>query len=244
MAICQTSNGSCSSCCGLYNLDFSQEERKKWLDSSTKKFLQLDLTDSLSVYRYRQSVEPDLRIKSILEDVYVCPFLGWLDVEKSKTGCLLHPEGSPHQMTGNLDHPLSHSFYGEKICQNYDCISKSKDLPFDWNLIRKKSDDPFLYGRLVSNHNLLSVLNIILENEKCSIEQLLPIIEEYVEKFPVPVTSFEMPLSLDYYTRDELWDVLGTLFDKDSYGKRAFVITKKGQKTGQSIQLQIEKNYS
>ena len=241
MAICQESHGSCSACCGLFNLELSEKERKKWLDRSTEKFLQLDLTDSMSVYRYRLSVEPGLRSKSILKDVYVCPFVGWVDIDKTKTGCLLHPVGSPDPTTKNLDHPQSHSFYGETICQNYNCVSKSKELAFPEDISEQTKTDPFLYGRLVSNHNLLSVMRVITKDEKYPIGHLLPIVLTFVKKYPVPVTSFEMALTLGFYTPDQLWHVLGTLFDRNSYGKNAFVLTEQGQKIGEIIRLEAEK---
>ncbi|MES0490364.1 MAG: hypothetical protein ABUK01_10255 [Leptospirales bacterium] len=239
MGLCQGPDGSCSSCCGLYNLDFSVKEREKWLTTSTNNFLQLDLTDSLSVYKYRLSVEPSLRLKSILNDVYVCPFIGWVNGEKTRSGCLLHPEGSPHPTTDKLDHPQSYSFYGQSICQNYNCSSKSKVLPFTWKSLWQKNIDPFLYGRVVSNHNLLNVISEITQNKKYSVQNLLSIVLKYAEKYPVPVTSFEMTLSFGFYTPDQLWDVLGTLFDKQSYGKNAFVLTKEGKKIGSSIRSEM-----
>lgn len=116
-------------CCGVFNLDFSDAQREQWLQQNTKDFLQLSLSDKKSIHEYRVQKEKLIETHRIKKDIYVCPFVGF--IEENRGGCLLHPLGSPHPQIKLLQHPQNFSFYGESICQNYLCATAENKMADD-----------------------------------------------------------------------------------------------------------------
>ncbi|MCS6971813.1 MAG: hypothetical protein NZL89_02215 [Leptospiraceae bacterium] len=145
-------HNSCSACCGLFNLPFSEHERRLWLKKNTEEFLALDISQSETIVAFRQGKEKELLPQRIRQDIYVCPFVGI--VSGKKIGCLLHPKGSPHPQIQLWPHPQNFSFYGESICLSYDCLVKERMLyRADFFLWAKKAD-PLHYSRLACDHLL------------------------------------------------------------------------------------------
>lgn len=76
--------------------------------------------------------------------IYVCPFAGFLD--SSKTGCMIHPLRTGISGLQNV------SFYGETICQSYNCPAQEKpDATRYLDLVEKYSTGFLSYGRFVSD---------------------------------------------------------------------------------------------
>lgn len=146
---------SCSACCGIYNLAFSPKELESWLLENTKIFLSLSLKNPREIYAYRKLREEKIEPYRIDKEVYVCPFVGY--VESKKTGCLLHPQGSPHPEISLWENPQNFSFYGASICQNYNCVAKERRLADIFCDILPEE----IYGRIVCRADILSYLKYI-----------------------------------------------------------------------------------
>ncbi|MDH4263422.1 MAG: hypothetical protein OEV78_10305 [Spirochaetia bacterium] len=260
--LCFNGFASCSACCGLYNIDLNQNDKKKWLIENTQNFLRLDLNDRTQVLKFRNAGEDHLQKLIIKADVYVCPFMGFIEAMPDKIGCLLH-DGSPHEQVKMIESPLSFSFYGESVCKAYDCINKqymnemlahknSNDLSVElldrmytsFNDVLRSNfiDNPglFTYGKFISNHNLWAACVKIVEKNPGSEKNLMSYVIKNLDKKEIPVTSFEMPISFDFFTDEEIWHVLGTLFSSEGYIFDAFKITQSGKDDGEKLKVQIQ----
>jgi hypothetical protein len=185
---CFDEKQSCSACCGLYNLKLSDSERRAWVDENTRHFLALDIARAETIVAYRKEREAVTLPQRIRDDIYVCPFVGF--TSGSKTGCLLHPQGSPHPQIGLWPHPQNFSFYGEGICLSYDCLAKERKAYradfFAW----AETATQFQYGRLASDHTLhrtLAALPLIGADLAGFYTKLAGLYEEH----GVVTTSFE-----------------------------------------------------
>jgi hypothetical protein len=149
---CMGEAKSCSACCGLFNLKADDQDRRAWVTANTEKFLALDISSAANIVNYRKERESETLPNRVRDDIYVCPFIGF--VAGDKTGCLLHPQGSPHSQISLWQHPQNFSFYGEGICLSYDCLAKERQVYradfFRW----AESSTVFDYARLASDHTL------------------------------------------------------------------------------------------
>lgn|GEM_PF-2483333 len=259
--VCYGEKTSCSACCGLNNLALTGGEKIQWLSKNTREFLELDLLNSKEVLKFRYCGEESLKKLMIRGDVYVCPFLGFTGGITGQTGCLLNPLGSPHPRIGQCQTPQHYSFYGERICQSYDCIAKqtlgTAMVKEEGDLYRRmfsflgiQLDDknyevsspainPLTCSKFIANHNLIAVYRKIVEKNPAMEKPLLEIILRSLEITEIPVTSFEMPLTLDFFTDEQLWYVLGMLFQPQGYIFEAFQITREGIDKGNSLKSEL-----
>lgn len=162
---CQRKAHSCFSCCGLWNLKNPQatdrtEFLKSVLEHRTKKLESLrhkSNYDHIRLVEYRKDQEmQESEYARNDPQIYVCPFLGYLDETGLKIGCLIHP-----QRTGRKDSQNA-SFYGATICLNYDCSAKESDVKARYSSwLAEQFTDTFLYSRILSD----SVLYRLLERE-------------------------------------------------------------------------------
>jgi hypothetical protein len=260
--VCYGEGISCSACCGINNIGLTGDEKKKWLHENTNRFLNINVLDSHEVLNFRHSGEEFLKKIMLRTDVYVCPFMGFTGKTGRQTGCLLNIGGSPHSQIRETEAPQHFSFYGESICKSYDCLGKQSihtailqdDGAFYRRLlaflgarldaaeydINPQKFDCLLYNKFISNHNLVAVYQkIVCQNPKLEKALLVNIIQK-LENTEIPVTSFEMPLTLEFFTDEQLWHVLGTLFRPEGYIFEAFEITPLGIEEGNQIKLASE----
>ena len=237
MNYCYNRNNSCSACCGFSNLKLSHEQKKAWALENTEAFLSLDITNAKNLVAFRKEGEEYLLNKRYRDDIYVCPFVGLVDEDKSKTGCLLHPQGSPHPDIGVWPHPQNFSFYGESICLAYDCPSKeSKSL----DSLRDLVIPEHLYALIASNRNLILAFEKLTSSDKCDKEKLWMAILAYLESESIPVTSFEIHFK-ELEESSEPWYELGSLLDKNAYVYDTITMTELGRRIGESLQKRSKK---
>ncbi|GAB4437294.1 MAG: hypothetical protein OHK0011_20350 [Turneriella sp.] len=181
---------SCSACCGIYNLDMTADERGRWIEENTRQFLALDLSLTENIVRFRRKRESVTLPHRVREDTYVCPFVGFVDNGTLRTGCLLHPQGSPHPQIGLYAHPQNFSFYGEGICQAYDCLAKERSVHrldfFHW----AENADLAAYGRLASDHTLHRSLALFAP-ANADLAPFYGLLARAYERYRVVTTSFE-----------------------------------------------------
>lgn len=162
--------------------------RRAWIAENTKTFLALDISKAETLVSYRKEREAVTLPQRIRDDIYVCPFVGF--TSGNKTGCLLHPQGSPHPQIGLWEHPQNFSFYGEGICLSYDCLAKDRRAYradfFRW----AETVSAFEYGRLASDHTLHRTL-AALPFKDIDLGGFYTELASYYQQYAVVTTSFE-----------------------------------------------------
>lgn len=223
-----------------------------WLTENTRIFLQTDISLAQNIVSYRKKREDSMNHLKIRADIYICPFQGFINKAQTKTGCLLHPKGSPHAQISLWDHPQNFSFYGEGICLSYDCLNKERAQMVDKLL----PTDSFVYSRLAGNFNLWQAFNYIMshfvqipESSQASpgeirnllTETLLGIVIHYLRKKEIPITSFE---DVQQIPANRVWPFLGMLLDPCFYLENMHVGTAKRQEIRGKTVLKLWKRLS
>ena len=127
--LCQPDEGkSCGACCGLYNyVDSSRSSLKQRLRERTERFHNL-VKNPGDVERYAKEILAEEDFKKRYEVIHCCEYLGFLDKDEKKVGCLLHP-----QQNAGVDLRGS-SFYGQELCAGHLCpaiiLSRNHNLKF------------------------------------------------------------------------------------------------------------------
>ena len=159
--LCQISaTVSCGACCGLYNVaDPSRENLEAMLMRRTRWFSEVPRTvagiDAFKARVYR--AEPQERP---FADFHHCAFLGMIEDDGRRVGCLLHPLAKGNE--GVDWRGLSH--YGGMACRTYFCPSV-RNLPCRWlTAVRQIMDHWYLHGLVVTERRLLAALFTELEN--------------------------------------------------------------------------------
>jgi hypothetical protein len=83
------------------------------------------------------------------EVTYCCEYLGFLDAEEKKVGCLLHP-----QQNSDIDLRTC-SFYGQEICAGHICPSHHFIPQTQSQILIKIIDDWYLYGLCLTDIDLV-----------------------------------------------------------------------------------------
>lgn len=147
--LCQpNSQKGCGACCGLYNYqDHSRESLKSLLENRTGLFNSFQ--GEIPFGEYVQKAGSLAGSPKLLETIHNCDYLGFLDVEQKKIGCLLHP--SRHQ--GNdLRH---HTFYGAELCAGHYCPSYSYLDSIEQRAVIAVLNDWYLYGLVITDIDLV-----------------------------------------------------------------------------------------
>lgn len=215
---CYNEKQSCSACCGLYNLKLNDTERRAWLDENTRRFLALDIATAETIVAYRKEREAVTLPQRTRDEIYVCPFIGF--TKGLRTGCLLHPEGSPHPQIGLWPHPQNFSFYGEGICLSYDCLAKERKVFradfFAW----AETATLFQYGRLASDHTLHRTL-AALPLGSADLADFYTKVAGLYQEYAVVTTSFEDIEKALPATAEDLCHYLALRIKPDQPGKIA-----------------------
>ena len=108
---------SCGACCGLYNYaDSSREALTTKLRNRTRLFHEtVRSPDDLK--RFSDTVTGRESSERLYEVIYCCEYLGFLDDDERRVGCLLHP-----LQNGGVD-MRDVSFYGVELCNGHFCPS-------------------------------------------------------------------------------------------------------------------------
>lgn len=189
---CMGEKISCSACCGLFNLRLTDSERTAWVQKNTDMFLALDISKAENIVAYRKEREAETLPLRSRDDIYVCPFVGFVDGKTGdvRTGCLLHPQGSPHPQIGMWEHPQNFSFYGEGICLAYDCLAKERRAHgaafFRW----AETAPQYAYARLASDHTLHRALAHI-DTSGVNLVAFFDTLANLYARHNVVTTSFE-----------------------------------------------------
>lgn len=145
--LCQPdSEKSCGACCGLYNYRGSNRSNLEGrLKRRTEAFREIERYTPEALEGFSDWVRSTEPQGKMLETIHNCEFLGFLDLERRRVGCLLHPcrhEG--RDLRGC-------SFYGAELCAGHLCLSYQKLTRNEkWGVVLSL-DDWFLYGICITD---------------------------------------------------------------------------------------------
>jgi hypothetical protein len=139
---------SCGACCGLYNYqDHSRSYLQNLLEKRTE--LYASFGDQFQLEEYKKKEASFETSPKLLEAICNCEFLGFLDPEKKRIGCLLHP-------SQNQGEELRyHSYYGPALCANHFCPSYSYLTVAEQRAVVAVLDDWYLYGLVITDIDLV-----------------------------------------------------------------------------------------
>lgn len=148
--LCQPDAGkSCGACCGLYNYRGANRSDLEFrLKRRTEAFRRIDPLTPEALKRFSDWVFQTEPQEKLLETIYNCEFLGFLDPECRRVGCLLHP--CLHQgkdLRGC-------SFYGAELCDGHLCLSFQKLTRKEKWAVVLSLDDWYLYGICITDIDL------------------------------------------------------------------------------------------
>jgi hypothetical protein len=148
--LCQPDAGkSCGACCGLYNyVDSSRSSLEQRLRTRTKRFREMVKSHD-DVEKYARETKAFEDFSKRYEVIYCCEYLGFLDGQEKKVGCLLHPE----QNSG--EDLRACSFYGQEICAGHICPSHHFIPQAQSQILIKIIDDWYLYGLCLTDIDLV-----------------------------------------------------------------------------------------
>ena len=149
-SLCQPDpSKSCGACCGLYNCeDHSRNTLEVLLQRRTSLFLSSGKDPELFQKAY--SVEKFPSNPKLVEAIYNCEFLGFLDAERKRVGCLLHP-------SVNQGEELRYHccFYGPELCAGHFCPSYTYLTQAEQKTVLVSLEDWYLYGLVITDIDLV-----------------------------------------------------------------------------------------
>lgn len=140
---------SCGACCGLYNYA-----------DSTRESLAMKLRNRTELFRETVGSPADLKVFSetvtrrepgerLYEVIYCCEYLGFLDDDERRVGCLLHP------FQNNGVDMRDVSFYGVELCNGHFCPSYHFISRAEQQAMIRIIDDWYLYGLCITDIDLV-----------------------------------------------------------------------------------------
>lgn len=136
---------SCGACCGLYNYaDSTKESLTRRLRRRREWFLEMvKAPEDVEMYSRRVTTSEDPA--KLYEVIHCCEFLGFLDDEERRVGCLLHP-----LQRGGVD-LREFSFYGRELCAGHLCPSYHFISRDEQKVLISIINDWYLYGLCVTD---------------------------------------------------------------------------------------------
>jgi hypothetical protein len=156
--LCQPDNRkSCSACCGLYNWkDHSRAAITEIVTLQTGLFFELPDFNDFTAFRTERNRR--LRNTPLFETIYSCEFVGFIDPERRRAGCLLHP-----MVTGRED-LRDNCFYGSTICNEHFCPGFGCFTIAEQQAVVDATDDWYLYGLVITDIDLVKEIFRHAEN--------------------------------------------------------------------------------
>jgi len=206
--LCQTGPCvSCGSCCGLYNMaDLSRERLRAILAERTNAFAAVPRTiDSILTFEQKRKCAEGT--VAPLEDFHHCVFVGLIQDEGERVGCLLHPLASGNR---GIDW-RGLSFYGGAACKHYFCPSYDRLAPRFKRIAREVLDDWYEYGLLIPEHRFLeAALGAVesrqdspLDAEGLSLQQKTALAELLRLRLRWPLRDPARPLAWNFFSTRE-----------------------------------------
>jgi hypothetical protein len=148
--LCQPdSHKSCGACCGLYNYaDSTKDSLVKRLRNRTDHFRHA-VTRREDVRDFSEMVRMSEDQAKRYEVIHCCEYLGFLEHDERKIGCLLHPYCNKGLDLRDV------SFYGKELCAGHFCPSYHYLSREEKLALINITDDWYLYGLCVTDIDLV-----------------------------------------------------------------------------------------
>jgi hypothetical protein len=171
--LCQPDEGkSCGACCGLYNYAVStRESLRERLKNRTELFCR-SVRCLADLQAFSEEIRQSENGARLYDVIYCCEYLGFLDVEEKRVGCLLHPLQNSGQDLRDI------SFYGRELCEGHFCPSYHYISREEQQALLHILNDWYLYGLCVTDIDL--------------VKEYFRLISERVYEMPAP-DSFKNP---------------------------------------------------
>ncbi len=138
---------SCASCCGIYNYRGHKRELvTNVLSQQTELLKGWDGTDG-DMDRIREEAESK-RPPQRFEVIYNCPFAGFLDPERTRVGCLLHPLLRGEDLR-------EYCRYGRKTCGEAKCQAYTYLSEGEARAVMASAADWYIYGLSITDIDLI-----------------------------------------------------------------------------------------
>jgi len=156
--LCQPDNTkSCGACCGLYNVeDHSRETLRSLLKQRTEFFFSSG--ENPDVDSCRRKIQALSVTPKLCETIHNCEFLGFVDREERRVGCMLHPVLHQGRDLRTC------SFYGAELCANHFCISYTSLTPVEQTAVICSLDDWHLYGLVLTDVDFVKAFFTHVQN--------------------------------------------------------------------------------
>ena len=158
--LCQVSPSvSCGACCGLYNVeDASSDSLETILNNRTTMFAKVERSAD-DIVNFENTIMSLESQKRPYRDFHHCAFIGLIGVNRSRVGCLLHPEA-----VGNNGIDFRGlSWYGGMACRSYFCPTH-RQLPARYKIaLHEAAPNWHLYGLMITEVKLLSCFLTAIE---------------------------------------------------------------------------------
>jgi len=168
LLLCQPdSRKSCAWCCGLYNVRASgRGDVARRLRRRTERFSCAPRTVD-GILHYGEETKREERLELVDPDFYSCEFVGFLNRDETRVGCLLNPRSSGN---GGVDW-RGLSFHGGAACSGFFCRACRELTEGERQIIIGTVDDWYLYGSLISDIDYIkSVFSFIEDSLGRSLE--------------------------------------------------------------------------
>lgn len=107
------------------------------------------------IKHYLESVKTPQKLFDI---IYNCPFLGFVDENRKRVGCMIHPINNDGVEMREI------SFYGAKLCNDHECPSYMYLSEAEKKGVSAVIDDWYLYGLVITDIDLVKEYFRILGN--------------------------------------------------------------------------------
>ncbi|MFO8058980.1 MAG: hypothetical protein R6V10_16970 [bacterium] len=162
---------SCASCCGIYNYTgHNRQMVSDVLSMQTELVEGWDGTDH-DMERIREEAESK-RPPQRFEVIYNCPFAGFLNPERTRVGCLLHPLYRGHDLR-------EYCRYGRKTCNEAKCQAYTYLNEGEARAVMASAADWYIYGLSITDIDLVRDFFELSERKTCK-----PVAPANVEKSP------------------------------------------------------------
>lgn len=146
-------------CCGLYNVrDSGREELITRLRRRTKAFSRTPRTTE-AIVRYSEQTNGEERLRLLDPDFCSCEFVGFLDANETRVGCLLNPMSRGN---GGVDW-RGLSFHGGSACSGFFCRAFRELTGVERAIVLAAIDDWYLYGLILSDVDYIRAVLRLLE---------------------------------------------------------------------------------
>jgi hypothetical protein len=148
--LCQPdASKSCGACCGLYNYaDSGREALTERLRNRTRLFREIvHGPEDLPRFSAMANGMEDGRKR--YEVIHCCEYVGFLDKQERRIGCLLHPIQNAGRDMRDV------SFYGRELCDGHFCPSYSYISRAEKLAVLEILDDWYLYGACITDIDLV-----------------------------------------------------------------------------------------